>query len=87
MVSTDHMKETQKQRVIKKLLKDGFITRNECLRVYISRLSAIIQVLEQEGWEFEAKDDNGDYVYKFTKCPLTKQVYKLPDGKEITTYK
>lgn len=81
------MKETQRQRVIKKLLKDGFITRNECLRVYISRLSAIIQVLEVEGWEFEAKDKEGDYVYKVLKCPLKKQVYKLPDGKEITNYK
>lgn len=80
-------KETQRQKVIGKLLNDGFITRNECLRVYISRLSAIIQVLEQEGWEFSAKDDHGDYKYTTIKCPLTKQVYSLPNGEQITTYK
>lgn len=87
LFNTRMPKQTQRQRVISKLLKDGFITRNECLRVYISRLSAIIQVLEVEGWEFEAKDKEGDYIYKITKCPLTKQVYKLPNGEEVTTYK
>lgn len=79
-------KPTQKQRVINKLVRDGFITRNECLKVYISRLSAIIQILEQEGWEFEARDKEKDYIYKVLKCPLKKQVYKLPNGDEITNY-
>lgn len=77
------MKKTQKDRVAGKLLRDGFITRNEALRVYISRLSAIIQVLEMEGWEFETKDVNGDYQYKLLKSPYKKETYTLPDGRVI----
>jgi len=47
-------KITQLQWVKDKLKKDGFITRNECLSNYISRLGAIISVLKEQGYEFEA---------------------------------
>lgn len=88
------MKNTQKNRVIQKLLRDGYITRNECLKQVpaITRLSAIIQILEEEGWVFSAKDvktgtPGGDYMYTPTTCPLKKQVYTLPNGEVITSYK
>ena len=80
------MKNTQKNRTINKLLRDGYVTRNEDLRVFISRLGAIIWELEQEGWEFETKRNGTDYMYTVIKCPLTKQVYTLPTGKQIITY-
>ena len=80
------MKKSQKDRVVGQLLANGYITRNQCLRNYISRLSAIIQVLEEEGWQFSTKDDKGDYVYMVTKCPLRKIVYKLSNGETIEKY-
>ncbi len=80
------MKKSQKNRVVGQLLANGYITRNQCLRNYISRLSAIIQVLEEEGWQFSTKDDKGDYVYTVIKCPLRKIVYKLSNGETIEKY-
>lgn len=47
-------KITQLEWVKQKLEKDGYITRNECLRNYISRLGAIISVLKEQDYEFEA---------------------------------
>lgn len=64
--------KSQKERVIKKLLADGEITRNQCLKNYISRLGAIICTLKSEGWDFETKNVKGDYVYKVTVCPFKK---------------
>ncbi len=58
-------KLTQKQRVIGKLRQDGFITRNECLRNYISRLGAIICDLKNDGYVFRTKEVKGDYVYEW----------------------
>lgn len=46
---------TQKEWVVKQLKDKGFITRNECLKNYISRLGSIIWNLKNEGWEFDAK--------------------------------
>lgn len=54
---------TQKQRVLGQLKKFGKISRNDCLKNYISRLSAIIYDLKKEGYEFTEKEINGDYVY------------------------
>ncbi len=81
-------KPTQSERVVSKLLRDGYITRNECLRVFITRLGAIICDLQSLGWEFEAKyDDKKDYVYKWTKTPIKKITRTLENGQQITTYK
>lgn len=79
---------TQLQRVTKKLLATGYITRNECLRQVpcISRLSGIIQRLEEEGWQFETDSDNKDYKYTVTHCPLKKTIYQVGE-KKIETYK
>lgn len=63
--------------VEKILRKEGSITRNFCLRNYISRLGAIITVLKTEGYCFKtnkipAKSRWGktyDYEYKLIDKP------------------
>lgn len=77
-------KVTQKDRVVKRLKDVGQITRNECLRNYISRLGAIICDLTKEGWSFDTKNVKGDYVYVVTKAPYRKVTYTLPTGETIT---
>lgn len=62
--------KSQKDRIIGQLVRYGFISRNACLKNYISRLSAIILDLKKEGWGFEAHDEMGDYVYSVTKMPF-----------------
>ena len=64
------MKLSQKNRIIRKLKADGFVTRNECLKVYISRLGAIICDLSKEGWIFHAYNKDGDYVYEVVENPI-----------------
>ena len=61
---------TQKQWVISQLKENGEITRNQCLKNYISRLSGIIQVLEEEGWTFYPHRLDGDYVYTVIDKPM-----------------
>lgn len=84
------MKLTQEKRVINKLKHDGFITRNECLRVYISRLGAIICKLKKDGWEFNAHDTvNGDYIYELTNNPIKptpKPTIQIIDGVAKAVY-
>ena len=71
---------TQKQWVENILREQGKITRNQCLRNYVSRLSAIIYMLKQEGWEFEEQyikvktlfGYGKDYEYKAIKIPKAK---------------
>lgn len=77
---------TQKQRIITKLRADGNVSRNSALRNYISRLSAIIQDLEKDGWVFETKQVNNDYIYLVKESPLKEVIYKISDGREIKTY-
>jgi hypothetical protein len=54
---------SQKDFVIEQLNNSGEITRNQCLKNYISRLGAIICQLKKEGWMFRAENRGGDYVY------------------------
>lgn len=71
------MKQTQIEWVVSKLETNGSITRNECLRNYISRLGAIIAELKKHGWEFEAHYEDvktpfgtgKDYRYRATHIP------------------
>lgn len=87
------MKTSQKEQVKKILLNTGEISRNVCIReLYITRLSAIIQELEEEGWEFNpewVKYDKGkDFVYYLKTTPLKKIEYYIPQiDKIITQYK
>lgn len=71
---------TQESWVKEQLEIRGFITRNECLQRYISRLSAIIQDLEEDGYSFKAyfiKTINGmDYKYELERKPEQKQLFK-----------
>jgi hypothetical protein len=73
---------TQKQWVENRLNENGAITRNECLRNYISRLGAIIAMLKNDGWEFETQyidvktpfGTGKDYQYTVIKNPTQKEV-------------
>lgn len=64
------MKKTQLEWVLHRLTKYGHITRNQCLRAYISRLGAIIAKLKSQGYQFQAHykttKSGKDYVYKLT---------------------
>jgi hypothetical protein len=61
--------------IVKTVLKqEKKITRNYCLKRFISRLSAIIFVLKEKGWEFSTRrvylDPNKkswDFVYDVIK--------------------
>lgn len=78
------MKLSQKNRIIKKLNRDGFITRNECLRNFISRLGATIVILKHEGWEFDPKYmPDGDYRYTVIKYPYKKESLYVPEINKI----
>lgn len=47
--------KSQAEWVREKLEKDGYVTRNEALRHYISRLGSIIHNLKQKGWRFKTE--------------------------------
>lgn len=85
-------KLSQREQVVKILKLNGEVSRNVCIReLYITRLSAIIQNLEEEGWKFNpetVKTKHGkDFVYYLTKSPLKKVQYYVPLlNKVITNY-
>lgn len=63
------MKDTQLKFVKEQLDSRDFITRNECLRNHISRLSAIIFNLKEMGYDIVGKripygDKKWDYRYE-----------------------
>lgn len=77
---------SQQQKVIDILKSQGEISRNVCIReLFITRLSAIIQDLELEGWEFVPeyrKTERGkDYVYIVKTRPT--KVIQVPEITEI----
>ena len=75
---------TQKNWVENHLINSGKITRNLCLRNYVSRLGAIISMLKDDGYEFdteyiEVKTPFGkgkDYQYTVTKAPAGVVIHK-----------
>lgn len=71
------MKQSQKQKVLKYLRENGFVTRNWALQNYISRLSAIMLDLKNEGVNFEAGDKGNDYVYTLKDKPKETIVYRV----------
>jgi len=78
---------TQKELVINKLRTDGFISRNWALSQYITRLSALILTLKQEGWELEGENEKRDFYYKVKGSPFKKIIYKVEGlDKEIIKY-
>lgn len=58
------MKKTQIKIVDNQLNKYGYISRNWCLKRFISRLSDIIYKLKKQGYQFEIERKYNDYVYK-----------------------
>ena len=75
MKKIDNM--TQIKKVEEQIKATGCVSRNWCLRNYISRLSAIIYDLKQEGYEFEEERQGGDYVYKFKRNVKDEVEYDL----------
>jgi hypothetical protein len=73
--------EHQIKWVEKQLIKRKRISRNECLRNYISRLGAIIHVLKERGYVFDSHwSMNGEVEFHgdFVKTPNGKDyVYTL----------
>ena len=69
------MKQTQLQWVKDELKGKGYVTRNEALGRYISRLGARIADLHAEGWDIKGewvKTERGkDYRYTLLKAPKT----------------
>lgn len=75
------MQKTQRTWVEELLLVNGEITRNQCLRNYVSRLGAIICDMKKDGWDITTSRREGDYVYTLGKAPSkTKWVYELVNG-------
>lgn len=78
------MKKTQREWVEQQLKEKGAISRNTCLRNYISRLGAIICDMKADGWEFETKTVDGDYVYVLQNQPRKKVVEYVLEFKNGT---
>lgn len=81
--------KNQEAWVVRTLLKNGEISRNEALRNFVSRLSGIILNLKKDGWTIESgyrKTPSGkDYVYSLPKGveqPLKLQGYYV-DGVRV----
>jgi Helix-turn-helix domain len=56
------------------LEREGRITRNQCLRMYISRLAARVADLEKDGWVFRTKKVGNDYEYRVVERPKARQL-------------
>jgi hypothetical protein len=73
------MKQSQLITVSLILRDKGEVTRNQCLKMGISRLGALINTLISKGWKFHdrkskheimrGEERNGDYVYKLKSIP------------------
>ena len=74
---------TQRQIVINRLRQTNQISRNWCLKNYISRLSAIILDLKHKGWVFKPKRDEGDYIYILERMPLDDEIEYSPQQIKI----
>jgi len=70
-------RKTQREYVIN-LLKRGYITRNECLDVYISRLGAIMDLLRKEGYNFFGRYTDKiygrDYIYVMRRGNMSDEI-------------
>lgn len=84
-------KLSQKEQIIKKLLDDGFVSRNWALQNYIGRLASRMTDLKDEGWVFrtERVKENGgvNFYYYVEASPLKKVVYQVKElNKQIELY-
>lgn len=60
---------SQLKKIKAELDSKGYVSRNWCLKNYISRLSAIIFNLKEDGYDFETFEKDGDYIYKVINKP------------------
>ena len=75
---------SQKTTVLKIMREKGYITRNECLRMFISRLGAIIWQLKSEGMNITGEWKDGDFIYKLMDKPKETIVYRV-NGEVVHT--
>ena len=91
------MKVSQEKRIIKDILQNGKVSRNYYynlpLSERITRLGAIVNVLNDKGWEIEGKfvrnSTGKDFVYFLKSSPYKKVVRTVNlDGeiKEVVSY-
>jgi hypothetical protein len=66
--------KTQLETITAILERDGRISRNACLSMFISRLAARIADLEDDGWIFETKKVGNDYEYRVVERPKARQL-------------
>jgi hypothetical protein len=76
------MKLSQRKWVEEQLKENGEITRNQCLKNYISRLGAIICDMKADGWKIEPTRRGSDYVYTLVDTP--KKAVWLHEEKVLT---
>jgi len=67
-------RNTQLNRIRAIIEVRGWISRNYCLLVHITRLSAYILDLKNEGYEILGKKKNNDYVYTLLDRPKESEV-------------
>lgn len=71
-------KATQLQYVKDKLREQGYITRNQCLKLYITRLASRIDDLKSEGWVLKGEtlktEFGSDYRYTLVREPEPTQL-------------
>lgn len=83
------LNKTQESIVVKQLMETGKVSRNWCLRNYISRLGAIICNLNKDGWEIVGeyvKTEHGkDFVYTAVNSPFERVSYTTEDGTTVAT--
>jgi hypothetical protein len=68
---------SQKTKVLKLMREQGYVTRNWALSNFISRLSAIILDLKQDGVNIEGGWKEGDFVYKLLDKPVRTEVFRV----------
>ena len=71
------MKHTQLAWVQSQLELHNEVTRNQCIRNNITRLSAIILKLKGMGYDFTTSERGGDYVYSLTTQPVKAKAVQL----------
>lgn len=78
--------KTQFDKVKDIVDREGEISRNFCLREYITtRLSAYILDLKHIGYEFTTKKEKGDYLYYCTNRPKIKKVVPVTNESGMIT--
>ena len=76
---------TQLEKIRNELIRNNKVYRNWCLPWFCTRLGAHIITLKHEGFEFNAHNEGGDYVYEVVKRPITPMYATLKDI-EITHF-